>query len=197
MIKIGLTGGIGSGKSTVAKLFEVLGIPVYYADDEAKRLMNENNDLKNTIIRIFGTDAYINNELNRKYVGAIAFSNPEKLEQLNAVVHPATKKDGEEWMQRQATAYAIHEAALIFEAGVNERLDYVIGVSAPEEVRIKRTMERDGVTREEVMKRIGRQQNEDDKMKKCDFVIMNDEQQLLIPQVVELHQKLLTLAKQK
>jgi dephospho-CoA kinase len=113
------------------------------------------------------------------------------------LVHPATKKDGESWMQQQTTSYAIHEAALIFEAKVSERLDHVIGVSSPLELRIKRSMERDKVNRNEVLKRMAQQLNEDLKISKCDFVLINDEQQLLIPQVLDLHEKLITLSKQK
>lgn len=197
VLKVGLTGGIGSGKSTVAQIFEVLGIPVYYADAEAKRLMNEDEQLKEEIINIFGADAYMNNALNRKYISSIVFTDPLKLDQLNAIVHPATKRDAENWMQSQTTPYAIHEAALIFEANVNERLDYVIGVSSPEELRIQRAMQRDNVTHEEIMKRMKQQLDEKIKMSKCDFVLINDEQHLLIPQVLALHQKLVDLSKQK
>lgn len=197
VLKIGLTGGIGSGKSTAAQIFEVLGIPVYYADTEAKRLMNEDAQVKKEIIKIFGEKAYSNSTLDRKYISSIAFSDPAKLQSLNTIVHPAIKKDAENWMQKQTTPYAIHEAALIFEAKVNERLDYVIGVSSPEELRIKRAMQRDNVSRDEVLKRISRQLAEKIKMSKCDFILFNDEEQLLIPQVVELHQKLTDLSKQK
>lgn len=197
VLKVGLTGGIGSGKSTVAQLFEVLGIPVYYADIEAKKLMNENTELKQAIIKNFGKEAYTSEALNRKYISSIVFSDPQKLELLNSLVHPATKKEGENWMHRQKTVYAIHEAALIFEANVSDRLDYVIGVSAPRELRIKRAMERDNVTREEIIKRMTKQLDEEIKMNKCDFVVINDEQQLLIPQVLELHEKLIALSKQK
>jgi dephospho-CoA kinase len=197
MLKIGLTGGIGSGKSTAAQIFEVLGIPVYYADTEAKRLMNEDEELRTAISKLFGNEAYSNNMLDRKYISSIVFSDPAKLHLLNAIVHPATKKDGEEWMQQQTTSYAIHEAALIFEARVNERLDYVIGVSAPETLRIQRAMERDGVSREEILKRMSHQLDEEIKMGNCDFVLINDEDKFLIPQVLELHQILLNLAKQK
>jgi len=197
VLKIGLTAGIGSGKSTVAQIFEVLGIPVYYADVEAKRLMNTDRELMYEIKKIFGEQAYANNSLDRKYISSIVFSDPSKLELLNGIVHPATKRDSEKWMLSQTTPYAIHEAALIFEAKVNERLDYVIGVSSPKELRMQRAMQRDNVNREEVIKRMDRQLDEKIKMSKCDFVLINDEQQLLIPQVLQLHQKLIDLSKQK
>ena len=197
VLRVGLTGGIGSGKSTVAQIFEVLGIPVYYADVAAKRLMNENAELRSAVTTIFGEQAYANKILDRKYISSIVFSDPAKLELLNSIVHPATKKDGEAWMDQQTSPYAIHEAALIFEAKVSERLDHVIGVSSPIELRIKRAMERDKVSRDEVLKRMEQQLDEDIKMSKCDYVLINDELQLLIPQVLELHEKLITLSKQK
>jgi len=197
VLRVGLTGGLGSGKSTAAQIFEVLGIPVYYADIAAKRLMNEDAELRSAITDIFGKEAYSNNILDRKYISSIVFSDSAKLELLNKLVHPVTKKDSEAWMQQQTTPYAIHEAALIFEAKVSDRLDYVIGVSSPIELRIKRAMERDKVNREEVLKRMNQQLDEDIKMSKCDFLLINDEQQLLIPQVVGLHEKLIGLSKQK
>jgi dephospho-CoA kinase len=197
VLKIGLTGGIGSGKSTVAQIFEVLGIPVYYADIQARRLMNEDAGLVSAITKKFGGQAYINNTLNRKYISSIVFSDPQKLGQLNAIVHPATRKDGENWMNLQTTPYAIHEAALIFEANVSDRLDYVIGVSSPNELRIKRAMERDNVSHEEVLKRMSKQLDEEIKMSQCDFVLVNDENHLLIPQVLELHEKLIRISKEK
>ena len=197
VLKVGLTGGIGSGKSTVAQIFEVLGIPVYYADMAAKKIMNEDEELRSAITNIFGEQAYTNNILDRKYISSIVFSDPAKLKQLNALVHPATKKDGEAWMQQQTSPHAIHEAALIFETKVSDRLDLVIGVSSPIELRIKRAMERDKVSREEVLKRMDQQLDEEVKMSKCDFLLLNDEQQLLIPQVLELHEKLIALSKQK
>lgn len=197
VLKVGLTGGIGSGKSTVAQIFEVLGIPVYYADIEAKRLMNEDADLRKAISNAFGNKAYMSGMLDRKYIASIVFSDPSKLELLNSLVHPATKKDSENWMRQQITLYAIHEAALIFEAKVADRLDYVMGVSSPQELRIKRAMERDKVSKEEVLNRMNKQLDEETKMNKCDFVLINDEQQLLIPQVLTLHEKLIQLSKQK
>lgn len=195
MLKIGLTGGIGSGKTTVAKVFEVLGIPVYYADDAAKRLMNEDAALQQKIKSALGEATYTNGLLNRKHVADIVFNAPEKLELLNKLIHPATIQDAENWMQKQTTAYTLKEAALIFESGAQENLDYVIGVTAPAPLRILRTMHRDAVTREEVIARMDKQMDETIKMKLCDFVIKNDEQEMLLPQVLEIHSKLLSLAK--
>ena len=195
MIKIGLTGGIGSGKSTVAKLFEVLGAPVYYADDAAKRLMNEDEILKQQVQKEFGKEAYTNGSLNRKYISDIVFANPEKLDLLNSIVHPATLKDAEEWMNKQTTPYTIKEAALIFESGAQEQLDYVIGVSAPTPLRIQRTIQRDNITREEVIARMNKQIDETIKMRLCDFVITNDEQQLVMAQVMALHNHITQLVK--
>ena len=195
MLKLGITGGIGSGKTTVAKVFEVLGIPVYYADDAAKRLMNTDEKLKEKIQLQFGNDVYKDGRLDRKYLAEIVFKNPEKLQLLNALVHPATLKDAERWMQDQSTAYSLKEAALIFESGAQEQLDYVIGVTAPAPLRIQRTMQRDGITREEVIARMDKQMDETIKMKLCDFVIKNEEQEMLIPQVLQMHEKLLLLSK--
>lgn len=193
MLKIGLTGGIGSGKSTVAKIFEILGIPVYYADDAAKKLMNEDEELRQKIQQLFGSDIYSNGKLNRKQLAGIVFNAPDKLEQLNAIVHPATINDANAWMHKQRSPYTIKEAALIFESGAFEMLDYVIGVYAPAPLRIQRVMQRDNTGREEIMARMSRQMDEEEKMKLCNFVITNDEQQLLIPQVIALHEQLLSL----
>jgi dephospho-CoA kinase len=193
-LRIGLTGGIGSGKTTVARIFQVLGVPVYYADQEAKRLMNEDELLKQQIIGHFGKEAYKDGRLDNKYLAAIVFKDRSKLDILNSIVHPATIRDGEEWMKRQTTPYAIKEAALIFESHSQEYLDYVIGVSAPEPLRIHRSMKRDGITREEVLARMSKQIQEVIKMRLCDFIIYNDEQQLVIPQVLQLHEKLIKMA---
>lgn len=197
MLKIGITGGIGSGKSTVAKVFEILGIPIYYADDAAKRLMNEDEKLKEKIQLQFGNEVYKNGQLDKKKLAEIVFTFPEKLGLLNALVHPATLQDAARWMQSQSTVYCLKEAALIFESGAHEQLDFVIGVTAPAPLRIQRTMQRDGVTREEVIVRMDKQMDEIIKMKLCDFVIKNDEQEMLLPQVLNLHKKLLTLAQNK
>jgi len=193
MIKVGLTGGIGSGKSTVAKIFETLGIPVYYADEVARRLMNAHPELKSSIVEHFGEAAYKEDQLDRKYLASVVFNDPLKLERLNALTHPITMKDAEEWMNRQISPYVIKEAALLFESGSAGQLDYVIGVYAPQHIRVKRVMERDGMPVEEVMKRMSRQIDEEMKMKLCNFIIVNNEQQLVIPQVLELHQRFIKL----
>jgi dephospho-CoA kinase len=191
MLKVGITGGIGSGKSTVAKVFEVLGIPVYNADDASKKLMNTDDTLKEKIQLAFGKAAYTNGLLNRPYIASIVFNNPAQLALLNAIVHPATIKDAAGWMQRQSAPYAIKEAALIFESGSQQTLDTVIGVYAPSALRIHRVMQRDKVSREEVINRMNKQIDETIKMRLCDYVICNDDQQLVIPQVVKLHEQLL------
>lgn len=193
MLKIGITGGIGSGKTTVAKIFLVLGIPVYYADDEAKKIMNENGELREKIAAAFGKDAYFNNQLNRSYLSAIVFNNPEKLNLLNSLVHPAIIEAADKWLQLQTTHYSLKEAALIFESGAHQQLDKVIGVSAPKALRINRVMKRDNLNRDEVMARMDKQLDESIKLKLCDFVIVNNDQALLIPQVIALHQQLLQL----
>jgi len=189
-LKVGLTGGIGSGKTTVAKIFEILGVPVYDADASTKNLYETNFELRQALMHHFGADIYTDAGLNRSKLSGIVFSNPQKLDLLNTLVHPLTIKDAEEWMNRQNTPYVIKEAALIFEAGSARELDLIIGVQAPEHIRIHRAMERDGVTREEVINRMRSQIDEDIKMKLCDFIIKNDEQLLVIPQVLEIHKEL-------
>ena len=194
MLKIGLTGGIGSGKTTVATIFEVIGIPVYYADIAAKNLMNENKIVKDAIQNNFGKNSYLDDKLNREYLAQTVFNDEEKLALLNSIVHPATIKDADSWMKKQTSSYIIKEAALLFESGSNKYLDLIIGVSAPLELRIQRTMTRDKIKRNQVMDRINKQMPEEKKLGLCDFTIINDEQQMLIPQVLALHQKFLQLS---
>jgi dephospho-CoA kinase len=192
IIKVGITGGMGSGKSTVAKVFGVLGIPVYYADDAAKRLMSEDPLIRQQLISAFGEETYHGHTLDRPWLSAQVFNDPDKLALLNAIVHPATLQDAATWMQEQKTPYAIKEAALIFESGAQRQLDFVIGVSAPETVRIARVMKRDQLSREEVRARMEKQIDETIKMRLCDFVIVNNEQELVIPQVLSIHHALLS-----
>jgi dephospho-CoA kinase len=196
MLRVGLTGGIGSGKSTVAGIFEVLGIPVAYADREAKQVMTEDPALRRQIILHFGEDAYAGQQLNRPYLAAQVFSDKDKLALLNSLVHPATIAAGEKWMEQQKgrAPYAIREAALIFESDSVRHLDFIIGVYAPPTLRIHRVLQRDKLSREEILRRMHNQIDEDIKMKLCDAVVYNDEQHPVIPQVLALHEQLLQLA---
>ena len=194
MLKIGLTGGLGSGKTTVAAIFEVLNVPVYYADDASRRLLNENPAIKHAVINAFGQESYINGIPDRKYLARIVFNNPEKLAILNSILHPSTLDDAANWIKKQNSPYIIKEAALLFESGSNKSLDYVIGIKAPLVLRLQRAIKRDSISEKEVMSRIDSQMNEEEKLKLCDFIIVNDEEQLLIPQVLKLHQQLLALS---
>lgn len=195
MRKVGITGGIGSGKTTVCKIFETLGIPIYYADDRAKWLMVNSPALQTGIINLFGKESYDEEgQLNRAYIGGIAFKHPKKLQKLNALVHPAVFVDGENWQQEQLALqfpYTLKEAALLYESGSHKFLDKMIVVTAPEELRIERVMKRDGLDKEAVQDRIARQMSEAEKVAQADYIITNDGQQLLIPQVLEIHQQLL------
>lgn len=194
MLRVGITGGIGSGKSIVAKVFNSLGIPVYNADTAAKRLMQEDPQLVAAIKAAFGAGAYEDGRLNRAYLADKVFRDPAQLELLNQLVHPVTIKDAANWMQQQQAPYALKEAALIFESGSQSELDFVIGVYAPKHLRIHRVMQRDGVSREAVIKRMDNQIEESLKMRLCDAVITNDDQQLVVPQVLALHEQLLQKA---
>jgi len=195
-MRIGLTGGIGSGKSTVAKIFAVLGIPVFNADAIAKQLMNNDEQLRKQLTALFGEKTYENNQLNTRHIAEKVFTNSFALEQLNAVVHPATIAAAGHWFSKQTAPYVIKEAALLFEAGTAAGLDMIIGVYAPQHLRIHRAMKRDGATREQVLHRINRQVDENIKMRLCDVVFINDEQQLLIPQVIHFHNQLLERIKE-
>lgn len=192
MLKIGITGSIGAGKSTVAGIFKVLGVPVFDADAIAKSILNSDPALREQIIAAFGSETYKNGLLDRKYLATLVFSNPDQLAKLNALVHPATIKAADTWAkhwEKQGSPYIVKEAALLFEAGTNIGLDFIIGVTAPEDLRIARVMARDHVTREEVLKRMQHQLDDTKKMERCDIVIDNNEKALLIPQVLTLHQK--------
>jgi dephospho-CoA kinase len=194
-LRIGLTGGIGSGKTLVASVFYHLGIPIYYADQAAKDLQNSDPEIRKKLTLLFGNELYKDGYLNKVYLASIVFSNPGKLKALNTVMHPATLQAAANWMQKQSTPYAIKEAALIFEANAQKDLDCVIGVYAPKEIRLKRTMLRDNSSEEQVLKRMQNQMDEEQKMKLCQFVIINDENQLLIPQILAIHNQLIELSK--
>jgi dephospho-CoA kinase len=192
-LKIGITGGIGSGKTTVCKIFETLGIPVYYADERAKWLMTNDLELVKNIKILFGKAAYNDGILNRSYIAEIAFSDPQKLEQLNSLVHPAVLRDGEIWQESHPNVpYTLKEAALLFESGSYKQLDKIIVVTAPLELRIQRVLQRDQTSREAVEARIAKQMLEEEKIKRADFIIINDNTHALIPQVLQIHRQLVS-----
>ncbi len=195
MLKVGITGGIGSGKSTVAKIFSSLGIPVYDADRAAKRLVLTDLDMRKKIIENFGSESYINGQYNRRYISQIVFNNKQKLDLLNQIIHPATIRDANRWFLTQDAPYALKEAALIFESNSQKHLDYVIGVYAPEEIRIQRTIEREGISADEVKARINKQMDENEKMNLCDYVIDNSGSVSVITQALEVHVNLSGISK--
>ncbi len=192
MIKVGITGGIGSGKTTVSKVFELLDIPVYYADDEAKNILNENDVVKKEVIKIFGTEILENTIINRQKLAALVFASTEKLDKLNSIIHPAVAKHFQEWVKLQKSKYIIKEAAILFESGANKQVDKVITVSAPIDLRIKRVCSRDNVSETDVLKRINSQMTDEQRENLSDFIIINDENTLVIPQVLAIHQKIIS-----
>ncbi len=187
---IGITGGIGSGKSTVCGIFAELGIPIYYADERAKAVMNEDAELKAVIISAFGPEAYSDGRLDRAFLAAQVFSSAERLAQLNALVHPAVAKDFMKWVADNAHhPYVIKEAAILFESGAYRAVQETVLVTAPEAVRVARVVLRDGVTEAEVRQRMAHQWPEERKVAMADHIIVNDGSILLIPQILGLHQK--------
>jgi len=191
MMTIGLTGGIGSGKTTVAKFFMELGIPVYFADSEAKKLMNESIGLKSKILSEFGDNSYRNGSLNRAYIAGIVFDNPQKLEQLNALVHPAVADDFKRWLKTLDAPYAIQENAIIFESNSFKKFDSIIAVTAPKKDRIKRVMDRDKITEEMVKMRMKNQWPEYKKIAASDYTIYNTDLEKSKRSVARIHRKLL------
>ncbi|MBR9920814.1 MAG: dephospho-CoA kinase [Bacteroidetes bacterium] len=195
-MRIGLTGGIGSGKTTVARIFSMYGIPVYYADDRAKGLMNEDPVLRKKIRTLLGPEAYGNEgKLDRQYVASQVFADKAKLQKLESFVHPAVFEDSIRWHEAQKSPYTIKEAALLYESNSYKDLDKIIVVEAPDALRIKRVMERDETTEEAVRQRMANQLPQSEKIERADFVIHNNGKQLLIPQIQEIHQQILKLSK--
>lgn len=196
MLKVGVTGGIGAGKSVVCQVFKTLGIPVFDADSAAKHLIENDADIVAQVKALLGDDVYLSGRLQRERVAAIVFQQPDKLQELNAIIHPATIKAGSDWMAQQTSDYIIKEAAIFFESGTHKQMDVMIGVTAPQELRIKRALQREGMTREKIQDRIAQQMDDAEKMNLCDYIIVNDGTQALIPQVMHVHQQLLKKAKQ-
>lgn len=195
-LKVGITGGIGSGKSTAARIFALLGIPIYSADDRAKWLMANDPDLRKSITKLFGNEAFLpNGVLDRSFLAKEVFSDPEQVKRINSIVHPAVKKDFESWVSQLDAPYALKEAALIFETGGENQLDVVINVSAPLKIRIDRVLSRDSHRSESQVNQIIDQQLSDEiKNEKADYVIKNSPNKLIIPQVLTIHDKLIKQA---
>ncbi|MGB3947910.1 MAG: dephospho-CoA kinase [Bacteroidia bacterium] len=191
MFKVGITGGIGVGKTTVCKVFELLGVPIYYSDEAAK-IVIETQNVKTKIIEAFDSDVLTSdNALDKKKLAAIVFNDKSKLNVLNSIVHPAVDAHFKQWLSAHATdSYIIKEAAILFESGASLAMDKVITVTAPLELKIQRAMMRDTSTREQIEERIKNQMNDDEKIKRSNFVIYNDNQQLVIPQVINVHESI-------
>ena len=188
---IGLTGGIGSGKSTAARMFESLNVPIYNADKEAKNLMNKDASLKSGIKQLFGEKAYLNNKLNREFIAGIVFKNKDMLQTLNSLVHPEVRKHFLAWVASQSSSYVIQENPLIFEKNDQHLFDKVILVTADKQKRIDRVMHRDNVTEVQVLERMSNQLNDELKTKLADFVIYNDTIENMKTQVLEIHHLLI------
>ena len=197
MMKVGITGGIGSGKSTVCRLFARLGVAVYDSDREAKRFMAEDAALRAGIVGRFGAGSYADGVLNRGYLAARVFSDPEALAALNALVHPAVLADFAAWSERQTGDYVILESAILFEAGLEHAVDRTVAVLAPLDLRIARTCRRDGCDADAVRRRIAAQADDDTLRERADFAVVNVFESDLEPTVAELHRRFTLEARQR
>jgi dephospho-CoA kinase len=193
MIKVGLTGGIGAGKSYVGRIFSQFGIPVFIADIEARKIQLTNPEVIKKMIDLLGKDIYLQNgDINRKKLAQIIFNDKIVLQKVNEIIHPAVRKAFEEWTKKQTSPYVIQEAAVIFENQQSKNFDKIISVTAPVELKIKRVMGRDNISREEVLKRMKNQLPDEEKIRQSDYVINTDNQQLILPQIIEIHNKLIS-----
>ena len=195
-LAIGITGGIGSGKSTVCEVFKLLGVPVFEADTAAGKLINSDSEIRNNLIQLFGNEIYNSEKkINREKLANIIFNSDVELEKVNKVVHPAVRKEFMNWLKLQKTDYVIHEAAILIESGFYKMMDFTILVSAPDEMRIERVMRRSNLTRESVISRMAKQWPDSEKRKFATLELVNDNKNLLIPQIIEIDKKLKTNGK--
>ena len=192
MKKIGITGGIGSGKTYVASVFQSLGIPIFNADIQAKKIMTSSGKLIKLVKEEFGNDIYKDSDLNKEKLASIVFSNSDKLQKLNSLVHPIVKEEFNNWCKKQISPYVIKEAAIVFESNSHLELDAVICVSAPLNLRMKRLFKRDNSSEKEMKKRIENQISQEEKEKRSDYIIVNNEKDLLLPQIIKIHKVLLS-----
>ncbi|MBO6880141.1 dephospho-CoA kinase [Winogradskyella sp.] len=191
MIVVGLTGGIGSGKTTIGKEFQSFGIPVYIADEEAKALMNRSKVIKRKLIQLFGKSAYKDDILNRPYLASKIFNDKQLLVKMNAIVHPKVASHFKRWLKKQESPYVIKEAAIIFENNMENQYDYIITVVADEDLRIERVMHRDNASEEKIKAIIENQLTDDEKVEKSDFVIVNNDLNVAKQQATEIHESIL------
>lgn len=193
MIKVGITGGIGSGKSTACRVFSVLGIPVFYADSVAKQLMNFDLEIRGQLIHAFGAAVYLPDQtIDRKYLAGLVFNNSSLLARLNEIVHPAVRKSFYGWCAMQSTPYILHEAAILFESGFYKMMDKTIVVATDEAERIERVMKRDKISSDLVKQRMRNQWNDGQRIKLAHYVICNNDNELIIPQILEIDKKIRT-----
>lgn len=191
MIVVGLTGGIGSGKTTVAKRFKDLGVPIYIADKEAKKLMNSSKIIRRMLNSLFGEEAYVNNELNRPFIAKEIFNNKDLLNKMNAIVHPKVGKHFQRWLNKQISPYVIKESAILFENNLQDQCDFVILVTAPKDLKISRLLERDNTTIDKIEAVMNNQLSDEEKIKRSDFVISNTTLENTYRQIENIHQTLL------
>lgn len=191
MIKVGITGGIGSGKSTACKVFRALGIPVFEADAEARKLQNTDPVIRQQLIELFGTDVYLQDQtINRKFLAPIVFNNPNLLLKLNEIIHLVVRKAFYDWYEKQDAPYILHEAAILFETGFYKMMDKTITIATDENQRIERVMKRDGVTDQQVIARLRNQWTDEERIKHADFVIHNNDDELIVPQIITIDKKI-------
>lgn len=190
MYKVGITGGIGSGKSTVCAILAEFGVAVYDSDSSAKRLMNEDNTLRERLVERFGSEVYCAEGLNRIYLAERVFGNPEELKALNAIVHPAVMDDFDRWALEQEGSYVVLESAILFEASLDRRVDVSVAVMAPEELRIERAMQRDGAQREQIVARMNNQISDQERVERAKYTIVNIDIDNLKSDVEQLHRRL-------
>ncbi len=192
MIKVVVTGGIGSGKTFICSVFKNLGIPIFHADTEARTIMNKNKSIINQIKHTFGADIYLKNDvLDRKKLANIVFNDSFALENLNQIVHPEVRRSFKNWSSNQQSYYVIQESAIVFENNQITQFDKIITVTAPLKVRVKRIIERNNINKEEVLARINNQVSDAYKVKHSDYVIFNDGKTMILPQIIEIHKRLI------
>ena len=190
-LKVGITGGIGSGKSTICRIFKILGVPVFEADLVAKQLLLTNIEIRNELIRLFGEGVYLEDgAVNRKKLAEIIFNDDVQLAKMNALVHPAVRNEFHEWVKQQNSSYVIHEAAILFESGFYKLMDFTILVSAPEEERIWRIVKRDDISEKQVKERLAKQWTDAEKRKLADYEIKNDNENPVLPEIIQIDKRL-------